>query len=85
MIYRFLNATKREIYIGTTEKQLDERLYDHALGDTEAIKHWDWYYDNIESEIIKENLPHQKAIELAHRLEEETPPDGWQIIQTGGM
>lgn len=85
LVYKLSNMTKREIYYGTTKQELLNRVWDHIMQKTEAIKHWDWHHEKVIPEIVEEELSDQEAVSLAHQLEEHTPPEGWEIIQTGGM
>jgi len=83
-VYRLQNFTKKEIYYGTTEKPVRERVKEHRSGYTIAIEHWNWARDIIRYRTIAKGLRKNKAIDKAHKLESRKPPRGWKIIQTGG-
>jgi hypothetical protein len=86
-VYVLANAKRKELYFGVTKKSVPERGADHARGETEALKHWDFDADGVQGALIAKGLVQPKASDLAHRLERKRFPSlpDYRTIRTSGI
>lgn len=81
-IYKLINSTKGECYIGTTKGEVEDRFEEHKDGGTKAISHWDFGKDNITCKKLHDSSQfndEDAAIKKAHELEKSCG-----CLDTGG-
>ena len=84
IVYRLVNHTKREIYYGCT-KDYSDRFRQHAREETIALKHWDFDKDEVNERLVDKNMTQREASALAHKMENQTPPELYSVITTCGI
>ena len=84
--YGLVNHTKEEIYYGVS-KEPEERIQQHAQGNTKALGHWDFTRDTIEGKIVRGGIVQSQASSLGHTLEkmDHRHLPGYKVIQTAGI
>lgn len=88
-VYRIVNHTLREIYIGVA-RDIGYRLDQHAgmlSGGGITIGHWRWGRDEIRPYTYRDRFnSRSRASEYAHYVERRCQiPPGYSVFLTGGI
>jgi predicted GIY-YIG superfamily endonuclease len=85
-VYRLDNHSQEESYFGVTNNP-DRRMPEHCRGQTLALEHWDFENDDIKVVFLHNCENIEDASGIAHEYEKtgDDAPEGYSIIQTGGV
>jgi len=84
-VYGLYNRTRKERYYGITTRQNVKRMKEHASGQANALKHWNFSEDDIEVRIVARGLSQENAVARVYELELRKSRAGWKTIQTGEL
>ena len=85
-VYRLLNHTRREMYLGVSKDPPRRIALGHCVGETKALTRWNCDRDVIAADRIAGYDCQRTASAVAHLLEDVHPaPAGWKRIRTAGI